>query len=147
MCPGHSQRDASNVDIISLFSRVHVSTVKLKTFVQQSSHQHLTNHRRPVVAIQAESSNSAVVGACMMTGRATAVCYVCANCKFSILVQNSICLAIRKIKTPRKLSFRVFGANPQNIVPKKISTYTVHVPHTHARTHARTHAHTHTHLQ
>ena len=33
-----------------------------ENFVQQSSHQHLTNHRLPAVAIHAEASNNAVVG-------------------------------------------------------------------------------------
>ena len=29
-------------------------------FVQQSSHQHLTNHRQPAVAIHVEASNNAI---------------------------------------------------------------------------------------
>ena len=33
------------------------------------------------------------------------------------------------IMHPAKISFTVFGANPLNIVPVKMSTYTVSIPH------------------
>ena len=56
-----------------------------------------------------------VVCAFMMIGRATAVYYVC-----------QLGSEIREIKNPRKFCCSFFGANLQNIVPTKISTYTVH---------------------
>ena len=52
-----------HVDIfaVDLISCVHAPTVRLKTVKISSTHLHLTNHRRPAVAIHVEASNNAYV--------------------------------------------------------------------------------------
>ena len=81
-------------------------------------------------------------------------------CDSSLLHARQLGLEIHEIKNTQKISFQVFGANPRNIVPAKISMYTVHTRthvhshihtdntrmHTHILINTYTHTHTHTHM-
>ena len=97
------------VDLILLFSRVRATTVKLKTNPHTNTSPITGNHLspytwKPLIMLS-------VVRASMLIGRATAVYYVRVSW-------------VRRF-TKLKFYFPVFGANPRNIVPTKISVHNV----------------------
>ena len=95
-------------------SMLQLKTAKISFNNPHTSTSPITGDKH--VAIHMEASNTAIRSMRFHDDRA---------CDSSLLRACQLGLEIRKIKTPRKFCFQVFGANLRNIVPAKILMYTV----------------------